>query len=229
MPTIAQLIADTELQVYQGEVSDDQSLDRDQVKFWLTYHLNQLVANELNSKQKLGEEFPAVYIQKETVELLDADEEENSTAKYHIYAEIDGEILTLNNDGGIIKIEDEDGNEIKKAGTRSLSLFKHMRFSKPSSENVLHCHEGNRIYLPGLQFSDIDFQTIDVWYVPQQNLLTAAESTEVLVSDLVLPELINMTVGRAKNELYGSQEDRTNDGVANDIKPVYHQQIRQPE
>jgi len=228
MPTIAQLVSDVELSCFQGEVSDDQSLDRDQIKFWLTYHLNQLVANELNSKTARGEEIPAVYVQKETVELLDADEEENSTAKYLIYAELDENILTLNNDAGIIKVEDEDGNEIKKAGTRSLSLFKHMRFAKPSSENVLHCHEDNKIYLPGLQFSDIDFSQITVWLVPQQDLLTPVESTEVLVSDLVLPELINMTVARAKAELYGSQEDKSNDGVANQ-SPVYHQQIRQPQ
>ena len=67
-----------------------------------------------------------------------------------------------------------------------------------------------------------------MWFVPKQNLLEMAETDEVKVSALVLPQVIAAAVETGKLQLYGSQADQTNNG-AEDATPVYHQQIRRPE
>src|SRR5687768_18588183 len=138
MATVNEIVSDVMLQLYQGQISDDAATERSQVKFWVSNHLNQLVAAELNEKVKRGEGLPAIYQVKATIEvpaleaLSDVDESDE-----RIYVEMDEEILTLNKDAGVIAVLDEDNNEIKKTTLTTLLQFKHQKFGKPSLDNLL--------------------------------------------------------------------------------------------
>jgi hypothetical protein len=222
--TKAQYISDIKLMLNQGEISDDSSLHDAQIAFWGTNILNELVTTEINSKIARGEMIPAVYIQKES--FAELEEEDATVGDDRVFVELADEVLTLNNGLGVIKVEDEDGNEIKKADVQSLSLFKNMRFAKPSSENVLYSHEGpNKIYLPGLKPVDVPFDGVIVYYVPKQDIETMSDSDEILVSDLVLPELMAAVAAKGREMLLGSTPDQENQGT--DVKQeIYHQQIK---
>lgn len=212
------------LELYQGAPSQDANLPELQVDYWIGIHLNALVANECNEKYARRELIPNVYIKKVACQVLTSEETDCGN---RVYATLTDKILVVNHGGGIIRIEDEDGNEIKQADPRSLSLFKNMRFAKPSYDNILFSHEGTKIYLEGLKPGDVPFDEINVFYVPNQDVLTMSDSTELLVSDLTLPMLIDAVVERGKRELYGTQIDESNDGV--DPKtPVYHTAISNP-
>lgn len=227
--TKAQLIDDLELLLNQGEISQDSVLEKDQLAFWISQCLNQLVANECNSKISRSEMIPAIYIKKQSFEELEDSDE--TVGDDRVYVELDEEPLTLNNGMGVLIVEDEDGNNIKKADIQTLQLFKNMRFSKPSADNVVYSAEGTKIFLPGLKPVDVPFDGMNVWYIPKQDLLTLADTDEVLVSDLVLPVLIEMVLQKGKPMLYGTTPDQENDGQ--DVKNVqYHTAIRrntQPE
>jgi hypothetical protein len=225
MPTKAQIISDVELQLQQAAPSQSSELEWDQIAYWVSVHLNQVIATEINSKLAKGEMIPAVYIRKAVCELL---EEENAIGTDRVYAELEEDVLTLNNDAGIIKVESEEGDEIQKVSTENLSLFKKMRFSKPGSQNLQYLHEGGRqLYFPGFKPVDIAFEGITAWFVPQQDILSADDTDEILVSDLALPTVIDLAVERGKRELYGTQSDEENDGQ--DVKKIqYHTAIRNP-
>jgi hypothetical protein len=218
--TVAQFVSDVELAVYQGSISDDASIEKAQIKMWGTYHLNQLIVTELNGKTERGEMIPNLYITKETVGVDDDGD--------RVFAELENEPVNLNKGAGILQVWDDDDNEITKTDIQSLALYNRMRFSKPSPENVMYSHEGQKIYFPGLKVSDIPFEEISVWYVAKQDLLTMEETDEILASDLVLPEVVNAVIARGKQQLYGSQKDLENDGEEKQ-SPVYHQQIKTPQ
>lgn len=229
MATKAQLISDCELQLYAGSVSDDAAVEKSQLAFWLSYYLNQLVATECNEHLKRGQSIPAVYQTRAALEVPALEELDNiDETDERVYIELDEEVLTLNKDGGVIAVLDDQNNEFKKVDIQTLQQFKHTKFGAPSIDNILYYREGNKIYLNGFKAVDIPFEHVQVWFVPKQNLLDMADSDEVKCSDLVLPQVIAATVEAGKLELYGSQADKINDGEDNSV-PVYHQQIRKPE
>jgi hypothetical protein len=227
--TVQEFVSDVELQLLQGAPSDDSELEHAQIKAWGSYNLNQLVANELNEKIKRGEQIPAVYQVRAALEIPELEEIDGvDESDERIFVEMDNDILTLNKDMGVIVVTDEEGGEIKKADIQTLQIFKHMRFGKPTLENPLYYRQGRKIFLLGFKPVDIPFSLIEVFYVPKQNLADMADTDEILCSDLVLPQVIAATVQTGKLQLYGTQQDTSNDGV--DVKGVqYHTAIQRPE
>ena len=220
------IIDDVLLQLYQGQPSDDAAVEYAQVAYWLDIHLNQLVATECNGKIARREAIPNVYIRKASCEV--AEVEEDSEDNERVFVTLDDEVLSLNDNGGIVRVTTNDGTVVNRASVATMNMFNAMRFAKPSENNLLYVHEGSNIYVEGLKSSDVPFDLLNVWYVPKQDIYNAADTYEVLCSDLTLPMVIDTLVQRGKQELYGSQADQANDGV--DYKaPVYHRQIQNTE
>ena len=229
MATVREIVSDVHLQLYQGQVSDDAETERDQIKFWLSYHLNQVVATECNEHTKRGQLVPAIYQVPDDLEVLDLEEMDGiSEEDERIYVEMAADVLDLNKDAGVIAILTDQNDEVKKATITTILQFKHQKFGKPSLDNLLYYREGRKIFIYGFKAVDIPFSTIRIWYVPKQNLLEMGEDDEVLCSALALPQVIASAVETGKMQLLGSQADHESDG-AEKINPVYHQQIRRPE
>lgn len=228
--TLKEIRSDVILQLTQANPSDDLALDDAQVNAWITYIANVLVATEINSKLAKNEMVPSIYVTREECILGETEDTDcGDDCQDRIAVELENEVMTLNNDGGIVMVQTEEGDQVLKAGSiNNIMLFRNMRFAKPSDENLVYYRQGNKIYIEGMKFNDIPFDKFHVWYVKKQNYMTAADSTEVVVSDLVLPALISSVVQQGKLELYGTQVDKANDGV--DPKDsVYHTAIQNPE
>lgn len=228
MATKAQLISTVFLQVYEGAPSDDANLEEREVAFWLTLHLNQLVATELNEKLKRGEPFPSIYKKRASCEVLTLEDIDcGDDCQDRVFTELTEDILTINRDAGVLRVITDEGDIVLKASIETLDFLRYMPFAKPSSENLVYVREGKKFYIEGMKGVDVPFSKLNIDYIPKQDLSSMAETDEVLVSDLVLPELIDLTVQRAKQEIYGSQQDLANNGV-DDSTPVYHTQIANP-
>lgn len=229
MITKEQFISDVILQLTQSAPSDDLELEDKQIAIWGTYHLNQLVATECNEKTKRGEQIPSIYVKRTELEVSELEEEAGvNESDERIFVTLDEEILDLNKDAGVVMVETDERDEVKKMNFADSQIFKHMRFGKPSLENLLYYRQGQKIYVEGFKSVDIPFNSLFIYYVPKQDLLTMDDEDEILVSDLVLPELINAVVQRGKLQLYGTQQDEENDGQDN--KEVqYHRAIQRPE
>lgn len=228
--TKKELISDVILQLTQSDPSDDLALDERQIAMWLTYHANAIVTTELNSKLAKNEMIPSIYVTREECIVSDLEDTDcGDDCQDRISVSLLGDPLTLNDDGGIVMVQTDDGDQVLKAGSITMiMLFRSMRFARPSSENLVYYRQGTKIYIEGMPLSDIPFDKFHVWYVRKQDYTTASDSTQILVSDLVLPALIDSIVQRGKMELYGGQVDRANDGV-DPKSPVYHTAIQNPE
>jgi hypothetical protein len=228
MTTKEQIISDVQLQLNQGGISDDSQLDWNQLLYWGSYELNRLVTAECNAAIKSGSSIPAIYKKVADCEVISVEDVETFTAENdRCYVEIEDDILDLESDLGVIIVETEDGDLIKKTSLENFHRLKKMRFSKPSLSNTLCYRRGKKIFIPGFTPTDIPFEKVNVFYVPKQDLLAIADSAEVLVSDMTLPTLIDMMVERGKLMLYGTQPDIANDSADN--KNVqYHTAIQNP-
>jgi hypothetical protein len=229
MPTVKEIIDDVVLQLTQSNPSDDIALEDRQLAAWLSYHANELVTIEINSKLAKSEPVPQLYVIREECVVADLEDTDCSDdCEDRISLTLQNEILTLNNNSGIVLVESDEGDQIRKSSLESRANNRLVRFSKPSEENPTYYGQGTKVYVEGFKEVNIPFDKFHVWYVPKRNYMTALDSAEVVVSDLVLPVLIDALVQRGKLELYGTQDDKVNDGV--DSKDtVYHTAISNPQ
>lgn len=151
-----------------------------------------------------------------------------------MYFDLTGEVVDLWDDSGIVRVlaiaEDDSKGYIfcHKVSNETIDMFEALRFAKPSDENLVWYRLGTRVFVQGLNTSDIEYNSFFVDYVKRQDILAMADADIVNVTDLILPELINRVVQRGKMQLYGTQPDVANDG--NDTKSTqYHRAIANPD
>jgi len=228
MITKTRLISDIILQLTQGVPTDDFTIEELQVAQWLDYHLNDLIKREITDHIKTGMSIPPIYIIRETgltmteEAVIDIDDHDQ-----RFYLTLTNEVLDLPKDSGVVKVLDYDLNLIHKTASENLEVLRDLRFAKPSTENVLYYREGKKVFIEGFNTADVDFNDLIVFYVPKQDILSMADGDEVIISDQLIPVLIDMCVQRGKLQLYGTQPDTSNDGV--DRKQVqYHTAISNP-
>lgn len=219
--TKTQFISDVELKLNQSQISDDTPLEKSHIAFVGSYFLNALVAEECNNKLRMGEQIPSVYVTRASIEVPEAeDTDEVDEDDQRIFVEIP-EAITFNKDAGIIAVHTEELDEIKKADIQTMMLFRKMRFSKPSEQNLVYYRAGNKLFIEGFKAVDIPFTFILLDYVPKQDMVSLSDDDEILCSDLIYPSVVGSTVDELKRMLYGSQPDVANDGT--DVKSTsYH-------
>ncbi len=220
-----QLISDIELALNQGDISDDSTLDRRQIAFWINYELPLLIRTECDSLIQQGKAIPPIYVIRQTgIELDEEAVTEVEDKNQRMYFDLTGEVLDLYDDLGVVRVITDEQDFVHKISTKSIDMFLRLRFARPSAEVLTWHRVGNRFFIDGLQTADIEFNSFIVDYVEKQNILSLEDNDEVRVSDIILPELINRVVQRGKLQMYGSTPDVASDGV--DIKnPAYHTQI----
>lgn len=225
--TVQQLLNDVILQVYEGAPSDDKDLDERQVLFWLSYHLNQLVVQECNRKIMKDEAVPPIYTKRAAFQPIQIETNPAGTPQDRLYVTLSDQVLALRKDAGIVRVSTSDGNIVTRVDLAALNMLLYMPFSMPTAENPVFYRQAQKIYLVGFKDVDAPFEELNVDYIPKQDLTVAALTDEVLVSDETLPLVIDLTVQRAKQEIYGTTTDQTNDGT--DTKPlIYHEAIQKP-
>jgi len=226
--TKEQILSDIQLQLLQSSPSDDSALELSQLAFWTSYHLNELVRREITAELKKGNIIPPIYVLREEALVITEETVADIDDKdQRMWVELDNDVLDLPRDRAIVNVYDYDLNLINKTSLEELASIKHLRFAAPSSENVLHYRQGKKIFLVGFNTPDLEFNEIIVDYIPKQDLITMDDEDEVLISDQLVPVLVDAVVQRGKLELYGTQPDESNNGRDNKA-PVYHTQIASP-
>lgn len=228
MITKAKLLDDIELQLLQSAPSDDSELSKVQVAQWVQYHLHDLIRREIVGEMSKGNMIPPIYIIRE--DGFELDEEavvDMEDDRQRMWVELANDVLDLPKDSGLVQVLDYDYNLISKASLEKMNLINSLRFAKSSPKNLLYFRQGKKIFVEGLQTSEISYTPIIVDYVPKQDILALADTDEVIISDQLIPVLIDLCVQRGKLMLYGTQADKESDGI--DYKQTqYHTAISNP-
>lgn len=228
MITKAKLLDDIELQLLQSAPSDDSELSKVQVAQWVQYHLHDLIRREIVGEMSKGNMIPPIYIIRE--DGFELDEEavvDMEDDRQRMWVELANDVLDLPRDSGLVQVLDYDYNLISKASLERMNLINSLPFAKSSPKNLLYFRQGKKVFVEGLQTSEITYTPIIVDYVPKQDILALDDTDEVIISDQLIPVLIDLCVQRGKLMLYGTQADQESDGV-DYKKTAYHQQIANP-
>ena len=223
--TVQQLLSDVMLQVYEGAPSDDKDLDERQVLFWLSYHLNATITQECNQKIGKDESVPPIYTKRAQYQPLNIETNPAGTPQDRLFVTLPEQVLALRKDAGIVRVTTSDGNVVTRVDLAALNMLLYMPYSNPTAENPVYYRASQKIYLVGFKDVDAPFEELNVDYIPKQDLTVAALTDEVLISDEALPIVIDLTIQRAKQEIYGTQSDQTNDGT-DPKKLIYHEAIQ---
>ncbi len=226
--TKAELISDVILQVTQSAPSDDSEISQDQIAFWGTYHLNQLVTQEIFGELKNGRSIPPIYLVEEDCKVMELQEAEcGNNCQDRVYIDLTDEVVDLPKDAGIVRVITEEGDQVLKVAVENIDIVKFLRFAKPSVTNLQYSRQAKRIYIQGIGPQEMDLDAITVVYVKKQDISTLNDTDSIIASDQIRPYLIDAVVQRLKLEMYGSEADQSNDGV--DYKnAAYHNVIANP-
>lgn len=222
------LIDDVTLRVNQGDITDDTTIEPTQIAYWANQVLPQLIKSEVDAELKAGRSVPPIYITREDCEPLAIEDLDCvSDCEDGIYFDLNADIIDLQNDGGLVRMITDEGDEVKVISLGVINSLRNMRFAKPSMTNPVAYRVGaRRIYVEGFSHSEVPFDFITTYYVKRQDIEALADSGEILISSALAPILMDTLVEILKQQLYGSTPDTANDGV--DVKQsVYHRTISQ--
>lgn len=224
------LISDVFNEVYEGSPSQDSELSESIVAFWLSNEVNRLVAADIERALSKGDQINPVYVLREPCNQLTEEitpcvpsDDDGSYERY--YFQLTKPVINISDDRGILLVTDDENGEINKSSLVLLPMFRNMRFTKPSSQVLSWSRQDELIFIEGFKESDLDFNKIIVYYVPQQDVEALSDTGLVLISDQLLPTLIESVVQKAKLQLYGSQADQENDAKEG-VQPVYARQVQ---
>lgn len=224
------LVSDIELELVQSSPSQDLQIEHRQIAFVATNVRNALVAQEILQLLKQGKQIPPIYLTRETCKQLTeestscvSDGDDGMLQRYNFV--LTGQVVDVDDDKGIVLVETDEREEIYKASIASLPMLKGMRFTKPTSQLLVWSRQGDDIYVDGFLESDLDFNKIIVTYAAKQDLLELDDDDTVNITDKLVVPLIERVVEILKLELYGTQQDVTNDGNQ-DQKPVYARTVQ---
>src|SRR6187551_532473 len=98
-----EFISDVVLQVTQSAPSDDTEISQEQISFWGSYHLNQLVTQEIFGELKNGRSIPPIYLTEEECKVMELQEAEcGGRCEDRVYIDLTEEVLDLPKDAGIV-------------------------------------------------------------------------------------------------------------------------------
>jgi hypothetical protein len=228
MITKNKLISDVVLQLTQGSPSDDFQVEEAQIAQWATYHLNELVRREISAFIGDGRMIPPIYLKREEgLSMTEEDIVEIDDINQRMWLELTEEVLDLPKDSGVVQVLDYDYNLVYKASLERMQMLNAMRFARPSQENKVYYRQGNKVFVEGFRTAEIDFNKIIVDYIPKQDVFSMSDDSEILISDQLVPILIDQLVQRGKLELYGTQPDTASDGT-DSKQTAYHTAISNP-
>lgn len=228
MITKQKIVDDVILQLNQGAISDDSELSKVQIAQWIQYHLHDLIKREITAEKAKGNMIPPIYIIREDgFELSEENVVDMDDNRQRMWVELTNDVLDLPKDAGLVQVLDYDYNLIHKASLESLNMINSLRFAKSAPKNLLYFRQGKKIFVEGLQTSEIPYTPIIVDYIPKQNVLALNDTDEIIISDQLIPVLIDLVVQQGKLMLYGTQIDEQSDGV-DSKKPAYHTAISNP-
>ena len=211
MATKAQLISDIMLRVTGGKPSDDLELEYNQVAFWIDQVLGTLIKDNLDQKLKNGEDIDPVYFSNEQELYPVLNEKRWMDSQKSAYISICKTPMSLYRDGGIVRIETQDGVQVDKITIGKLDMINNMTFSKPNLERLVYHRVGTRLYINGLTEESIDFAIFNVWYVARPDLLSSMDDTDEVKMGEDIPAMLAEAVAQIAAQQVIGPQDMEND------------------
>lgn len=216
MATINELISDVELRLTRGNISDDFTIDRRQIQFWLDNIRAELIdANSKNDAETATSwdsfmvEYPCV-----KVDIKEADCPDVCDSNTYELT-LPTKVMTLVNDMGIYRVEAQSGKTIQRIRLSEKSRIMNTALSKPSQSNIYYYRVNDKLRFLGGTDNFYKNGSLNLYLIPS--------STEGLSLEDEYPidkELLRVLLDQAEaigRRVLSLPEDKANDGSENNI------------
>jgi hypothetical protein len=219
MKTKGELVSDLELRFTEGKPSDDIEIERDQLAFWLDLAANSLVADQLSKQMSRKEDVNPQYIQPSGY--LTAQEEglAEVNAAYERYSiDISGlRILPFrgkSRDFGVVRVQDNLNKQLVEITYDDSDFYRDLKFACPSSSNQQWYREDGKIYLDGVDFSNVNLRQYRVFYVQSIDSSSLTDAQDYPVGE----DILSMIVDIAEEIGWGQLREQPVHDLENDGK-----------
>lgn len=217
--TLGQLADDIILRLTQSNPSDDSEIEKSQVMYLLAMNRDLLVKNYLDKQIVNAQPVDTHYKVRYTADTQEESEANVAADDERLFVLLDKQPLPLVNDSGVLQVLTQEYLPVLKYRAESFTVMRDLRFAKASPVNLCYYRDNRKIIIKGLTRKNKDNDKFIVDYFPSLASQTLSESTDVLLSDALLPELTNMVEEIMKRQMYQTVQDLENDGVQEPKKP----------
>lgn len=211
--TFEKYISDIELRLSGGKPADDLEISRAHIAYLLSVTRDNMVIQHLTDIIKKGGEVPAFYLERQSCEEMQIEDLEClDDCKDYVYVDLDATPLNLPNDLGIQRVETSDGEDVYRSSMINVGIFRKMKFTKATPDNLWWYRKGKRVYIEGISKKTLDVSKLIIWYIRSYAENQPLESEEFLIS----PELADAMLERTFQILAGqAPQDITNEAIDN--------------
>ena len=193
--------------------SDDTNVDKSYVMYLLAQVRDASVKGYLDKAIQAGLPIDSQYIVRETCKVLSIEDEDCVDEEdERIYVTLEKRPLDIIRDMGVVEVTTDEKISVLKAQMQNITMFRDLRFSKPSANNLVYYRHDKKIVIEGLSSKNLKGDEFIVDYVPALASEALVATDELLVSDALLPTVVD-TVTKMLMEQLGMPQDVENDGV----------------
>jgi hypothetical protein len=193
--------------------SDDTNVDKSYVMYLLAQVRDASVKGYLDKAVSSGLPIDSQYITREYCKVLGIEDEDCVDEEdERIYFNLTKRPLDIIGDRGVVEVTTDEKISVLKAQMQNITMFRDLRFSKPSPNNIVYYRHDKKIVIEGLSSKNISSDEFIVDYVPSLASENLAATDELMVSDALLPSVADTVTTMLMQQL-GIPKDQDNDGV----------------
>jgi hypothetical protein len=215
--TKAELISDIILRITKGKPSDDLELEPRQIAYWANLILPGLVAKTVNEQVRSNAQVdPAYIIEENCLPLEEVVTSCDSECKgFPFKVVLTYQPMYVIGDKGMLFVETSEGEIVHKISTDQLFLIKHLQFAKPQLGNLVYNRVKQTLYIGGLDLEADEELSVNVKYIPRQDINALADTDQIYIGDDILDLLSDLVEEKARRQMLNSPEDLENNGKQN--------------
>ena len=210
--TKRKLISDIELRVTNAKPSDDLSLPKEQISYWLDVQRDALVANYLNDLGRKGQPISSEYLSKQVFTEFDGVDVDGDSYVDDVSLLLDKKPLNLLNDAGIVRVVDNGFREYHKRDLHNIQWLKDLKYCQPDTDTLTYHRENLTLIVQGLVSALFNYDTVTVYYVTSYVAESPEFDDEFVIDENLLDILLEEVEMLARREIYETAEDLENDG-----------------
>lgn len=212
--TLGTLADDIILRLTQSNPTDDSEIEKSQVMYLLAQNRDLLAKNYLDKQLAAAQPIDTQFITRHIADTVEIEnEDEIAIDDERLYVELPVQPLTIVNDMGVVQVLTQEYLPVLRYRGEYMTRYQNLRFGKASSKNICFYRYDRKIIIKGLTRKNKDNDKFIVDYIPALASQTLTDSTDIKLSDALLPELTNMVEEIMKRQMYQSVQDLENDGV----------------
>lgn len=211
-----QIISDVELRLTKGKPSDDMSVRRNQISYWIDLVRDQIVSETIEQGIAEDRSINPYYIEKDSclVPVKEADDcVDCEEGKRRFYITLTRDVMPLIEGRGIVRVIDSDGRTLPVTTFHQLEMFRNLMFAQPTRKNQMCYREGRNIYIEKIGEKDLQYFEYDVFYIPLAEGSGVGEDVTYPLEDDLIPVLTDKVVEMGLMQMKLGTADLENDGT----------------